>query len=247
MARTLARTPFHSSTLIRVLSDLSRVDAADTGGAFAEKLAEWLNLNDAITLHALHNTGSATPSSPAAGKKVAPGAGVGDACARVRASVANAISKSSLPSQKPDQPMDEAVAFEPYRRYYLAQQRDMAFHVRPLRAQARDVLAQASPGLRQLASLDAVFDEILGEREDKLLSSIAAMLERRFKQLLATNQALAADLQAKGSQNLLASTSHWLVGFGQEMKTVLLAELELRLQPTVGLIEAFNHENTTRT
>jgi hypothetical protein len=34
----------------------------------------------------------------------------------------------------------------------------------------------------------------------------------------------------------------WLAHFCQELHTVLLAELDLRLQPTLGLVEALQNE-----
>src|SRR5665647_2498474 len=60
MPRASTRKNFHSSNFIRVLSDLTRVDEFEPGVAFAEKLGAWLTLDDAITLHAVHATGSAT-------------------------------------------------------------------------------------------------------------------------------------------------------------------------------------------
>ena len=53
MPRASPRQNFHSSNLIRILSDLALVDTCYPGNAFAEELGLWLNLDDAIALHAL--------------------------------------------------------------------------------------------------------------------------------------------------------------------------------------------------
>ena len=76
--------------------------------------------------------------------------------------------------------------------------------------------------------MDAAFEGILIEREKKLLTTLPSLMERRFKQL-----------QTERSQQ-----EGWLARFGQELQTVLLAELDLRLQPTLGLLEAFNDQTT---
>ncbi len=230
MARALTRTNFHSSRLIRVLCDLSLVNAVDPGRGFAEKLGEWLNLNDAIMLCAAHNAAAAGPTPQQTGRKTALSLALGDDFAHKRADLVSSITKSVLPAAKPGEPNDDAAAYEPYRRYYLGHQRHMESRVRPLRAQVRAALANVSPALGQLVALDTVFDEILGDRESKFLSTIPSLLARRFEQLQKTSQ-----------QNLI-EPQDWLARFGHELQTVLLAELDLRLQPTVGLIEAYNHE-----
>ena len=118
-----------------------------------------------------------------------------------------------------------SAAYDPFRRYYQTQQRDMQLAIAPLRGKVREALARSSPALRQLAALDATFDAILQERETRLLASVPQLLMRRF---------------AHWHKNPPAS--HAPSDFGTELQTVLLAELELRLQTTQGLIEAMQQE-----
>jgi hypothetical protein len=110
----------------------------------------------------------------------------------------------------------------------MVHQRDMELIVKKFRVKARARLAEASPALKQLAALDAAFDGILIEREKKLLATLPSLMERRFQHLKTTHS------QPVG----------WLASFGQALQAVLLAELELRLQPTLGLIEALNDQTT---
>lgn len=251
MTRALTRTNFHSSRLIRVLADLAILEAVEPGIAFAENLGLWLNLHDAINLCSAHNASAPVASS---GRKPVASGAIGDEFARTQAALVNSITQSGVssagrariarPSPKPGGSIEDASAYEPYRRYYLAHQRDMALRVRPLRAHVRAVLAKASPALIKLAALDAVFDEILGDRESKVLSAIPLLLERRFGQLRKEHQHALLDAPQEDNPAFWMKAGGWLARFCHEMQTVLLAELDVRLQPTLGLIEAFNNEIT---
>ncbi|MDD2925960.1 DUF3348 domain-containing protein [Rhodoferax sp.] len=254
MTRVLTRTHFHGSKLIRVLTELALVDAIEPETGFAEKLGQWLSLNDAITLHAAHAPAPTSPLAPAAGSKSAQSAAIGQEFTRIRTSLVNSITRIGTPkggrtrlerpALKPGDPLDTAIAYEPYRRDHVARQRDMELSIRPLRSRVREVLARASPALRQLAGLDAVFDAILSERENKLLGTLPSLLERRFEQLFKTHQQTLAERQQADNPALWLHEGAWLARFGHELQTVLLAELDLRLQPTLGLIEAFNNKTT---
>jgi hypothetical protein len=236
MTRALTRTNFHSSKLIRVLADLAVVDAVEPGIAFAEKLGLWLSLHDAITLRAVHNESSAGQPPTQIGVKSVTSVAIGDEFARVRTSLVNSITQSCPPNPGAD--------YEPYRRYYAAQQRAMDSSVRSLRASVRAVLAKASPGLRVLADLDATFDAIVCEREGKLLSTVPLLLKRRFEQLRQAHQQMLVDTQQADDPALWMTTGAWAARLCHELQTALLAELDLRLQPAVGLMEALNNEMT---
>ena len=247
----MTRTHLHSSRLMRVLADLALMDAAQAGTAFAEKLGQWMNLGHAITLHGALNASPSVIKAPApAGLRGALGAEF----ARVREALESAITSVSNPKAArgrggmpaPDLllPIEMPSAFEPYRRFYIAQQRDMELATGPLRAKARDVLARTSSALRTLATLDSALDVILNERESKLLATVPGLLEKRFSQLLQEHQ---NRLESAGLTDNPAYWMHaggWLARFRTDLQTVLLAELDLRLQPTVGLIEALNHETS---
>ena len=243
MTRALTRTHFHSSRLIRILTDLACVQATEPGTGFAEKLGLWVDYTNAIKLCAVHNNDS--PARPAPPADAPP---MDAEFARQRALLERAITTASLPQaesaagtvQAMPTASDITVAFEPYRRYYVAQQRDMELKVPPLRSRVRDALAQAAPAQRQLAALDAALDGILSEREARLLGALPQLLKKRFGHLLKAHHLAQADAPATAAPKPAAC----LTGFGQEMQTVLLAELDLRLQPALGLIEALHHEQT---
>jgi hypothetical protein len=231
MPRALTRTSFHSARLIRVLADLSLLDTVAQGAAFAEKLGQWVSFTDAITLSAVHGTGTAVSFAKPAGAASGARSALTEAFDRVQAGLLSLIGRlpSELSAPDADALADPAFAYEPYRRHYLAQQREIELKLSPLRAHVRRVLGQSSPELSKLAALDAALDGILVERECRLLLKLPSLLEKRFKQL------------RKAHPN----TTDWLPGFGEDMQTVLRAELDLRMQPVLGLIEASKQPSTT--
>jgi hypothetical protein len=85
-------------------------------------------------------------------------------------------------------------------------------------------------------------DQLLGGREQKLLSTVPVLLKRRFEHLRKTHQFGLDAVQDQIDPALWRQPGGWRDVFGKELEEVLLAELEFRFQPVVGLIEAFNNE-----
>jgi hypothetical protein len=250
MTRALTRTNFHSSQLIRTLADLAVLETTGPAAAFGEKLGLWIGFTDAIALTAVHNTNT-VEETPEAAQPVA-GLSLGEEFAKVRASLESTITKSQAPNTgrtraeltlpKLDGPLDDVKAYTPFRRYHQAHQRDMENNVRSLRAKVRDGVAKASPKLKQLIALDAAFDSILAEREGRLLATIPTLLEKRFNHLRKAHlQTLRDQPQTDDNPDLWMKPGAWLARFCTELQAVLLAELDLRLQPAVGLLEALHH------
>jgi hypothetical protein len=254
MTRVLPRTRLHSSKLICCLADLALVDAVESGSAFAEQLGLWIDFADAINLSAVHSDGIVSlprmqPTQSAAR------AAAGAEFDRIQSFLVNSITKScspnpgkahiKLPAPAIELPIDLAKAYTPYRRFYEAHQRDIELSIQPLRVNVREALARASPRLRKLADLDAVLEKILRERESKLLSKVPALLKKRFEQLFKEHQQKRADgLDTQQADHPAGWTQAggWLARFCNDMQMLLLAELELRLQPAMGLIEAFKQD-----
>jgi hypothetical protein len=246
MTRALPRTNFHSSELIRCLTDLAIVDAVEPGPAFAEKLGMWIHFADAIALSAVHGDGPAGAPSAAAG----PDAAVTREFERIQARLTHSIINSGapglasahtrLPTPVLALPLDIAASFTSYRRFYEAHQRDMEMSIQPLRVNVREALANASPRLRKLAELDAVLEKILRERESKLLAMIPLLLKKRFTDLFHTHQQQLVDTRQDDNPVSWTRPGGWLARFCADLQMLLRAELALRLQPTAGLLEAFN-------
>lgn len=248
MTRALTRTHFHSSQLIRTLADLAVLETTGPAAAFGEKLGLWIDFADAITLTGVLNTN--TLDAPSAVQALV-GASVADEFAKARAALAGAITKSSAPNTGRtraelslptlDEPLEDPKVYTPLRRYHQAHQRDMENSVRSLRAKVREGVAAAAPQLRQLVALDAAYEGILVEREARLLATLPSLMEKRFNQL----RKAYLQTQPEGDKPALwMQPGAWLARFCTELQTVLLAELDLRLQPAVGLLEALHNQTT---
>ena len=213
-------TPFHSPPLVRLLAGLDATATpapARPQAGVGERLGQWLDWTDAIALsQALNQPPGPTPHSrptPAARARAAA------ALARVRDDLTRAILQDAV-VQPASSDAAELADLADHRRTAQACQRSMAAAIGPLRAQLRGLLAATSPALAHLAALDATLEAALGERERHGLAGVVTRLEQQFRQ----------------AQQ--AAAPHWRDSVHQTMQQVLLAELDLRLQPAQGLLDA---------
>jgi hypothetical protein len=222
MTRVLTRAPIYRSSLTRLLVDLDVVEGMDAGAAFAEKLGDWLDFRNAIRLHGIH-------SAPATGKLAPKPNLLKDALSAELARRRSVLTASiQLPLPSLDLSLKPSTAYAPYRRHHLARQREMELQLRQLRSKLRGLLHGVSTGLQKLVDLDATFEQMLSERESKLFSSVPALLEKHFKHLL--------------KEHAQDDPALWLPAFGKTLQAALLSELEVRLHPAMGLIDAYNEE-----
>lgn len=213
------RSTFAPSKLVRLLDERAQVRLEPAGMDFAERLGLWLNAFDAIRLQSAHQALRAA-AAPAAARQ-AQAAALAQDVAKVRAVLARAIAQDA-------QDDDADAGYTPWQRRHAELQQKMELMIRPLREHVRQALAQAAPRLRQLAVLDASFDEILAAREQELLAAVPALAKRRFERLRAETA---------------PQDAAWRRDFDKEWRELLLAELELRLQPVTGLVEALAQDS----
>ena len=247
------RTSLHSSPLVRTLADLAVLTAPDADAAFAEKLSQWIDISGAIGLRASHNPPSAEVQDAAACSDASK---LMAHVRQVQSDLATALSigmapggarsRQGWPAPKPDLPPELAAAYEPYRRYYQRQQREIDLKIAPLRAKVRTALAGGTAEQRQLASMDAALDKILGVQEARLLAGLPTLLEQRFRHLHTTHQQALAQTGQADPISRWMKPGAWLARFCQDLHSVLRAELELRLQPTLGLLDALHSHHTQR-
>lgn len=243
MTREFQRATFNRSALVRVLSD-TLPEVPDPKYDFGERLGQWLDFSDALTLYSVLNTEASSGASVAPANSDLPAQ-----LARVRRNLGDSIHNDGVfsteparipfPTPLPKATPESAADFSPYHRFYLAHQRDMNSAITALRANARKALAGQSAAGRQLADLDAAFEKFLNTRERNLLSTIPIMLGRRFDQLYAEHRAALADA-ASDDPATWTRPGSWLEAFCHDLQTALLAELELRLKPVTGLIAALD-------
>jgi hypothetical protein len=215
------RNSFGSSRLVRLLGDAASQDVQASGMDFAERLSLWLNAFDAIHLQACHQAlksiAVAAPGKPSAPRRTGTQS-VADDLQRVRAVLAKAIAQDPLAFEPPS----AEPAYAPYHQRHLDLQRQMEQMISALRDHVRQSICRVSPRLRQLAVVDAAFEQVLARREQALLPTAPGLLKRRFEQL--------------------RNEEGGLETFARQWREALLAELDLRLEPVAGLVDALGNE-----
>ncbi|WP_313254829.1 DUF3348 family protein [Stenotrophomonas sp.] len=220
MAKASQRAPVLGPAFIRLLARFKDDATSPTAPDVSARLATWFDWNRAITLsRALDN-----PPAPA------PDGATFDQdhdtdCTRVRDRLLQAIHAEIAPVAPAD--ADAPDPYAPYRQHYQAQQRAMQTATGNLRGRLRDMLARQSPAKARLAEVDAVMEATLSPREHTLLSHVPALLGLHYQRL--HDSAASADAQASATTTAL---------FLQDLRTALLAELEVRFHPIEGLLAA---------
>ncbi|MFC4525971.1 DUF3348 domain-containing protein [Dyella halodurans] len=229
-------------TFIRLLARLSDVDAPQSNASLSDRLSQWLDWKHALALStALDGKPSAAPAEmPTVASSEE------DECARLRASLAEAIAskpEATVSARRATrrasaaEDADGAVDYTVFRQRYLQLQRTMQAATGNLRGRLRDRLAQQSAELARLAEVDAVMELALSPREQTLLASVPALLGEHFERLRQAEQIALADAAAVETTST-AMPGAWLDVFRKDMQSVLLAELDVRFQPVEGLLAA---------
>ncbi len=255
MTQATARTASHQSKLVRLLGELTGTEVAGASSDFAERLGQMFGFNEALILSAANTHRPTTTGTPLT--DTARQAQIETLEAEIlqaRARLVAAIVKSCTPGAGPTRiklPVvaasaeGEPLAYEPFQRFHATHQREMHWHLRNLQASVRNAVSLVSPQLKQLALLDAAFDEILQERARKLFNLIPTLLHKRFTQLQdAHRQSQSSTVPDEPAVWL--RPGGWLARFCGELQALLLAELDVRLQPVLGLVDALRHEVQTQ-
>jgi hypothetical protein len=242
LARDSRRTPLTGSAFIRALAALNDVPAPAAGDAFAQRLSQWFDWTHAFSLTAALSDAAGRPELEGLAGRAAASADERE-FSRVRAALVKRIEDAPAgadPVRRPARlmagtpaPADVPIDFATWRQRYTACQLAMETQIVPLRRRLRSTLADRSSSLARLAELDTVMEQVVGAQERALLATVAGRLEARFEQLRATQDTASVD-----SADAPTQPGPWLERFRQEMRDLLLAELDLRLQPVEGLLQA---------
>lgn len=202
------------AALVRMLEALAdpRGRGREARASFADGLVQWVGWSDAIALSTALDRPAAIANTN------------GEAfderaeCDRVRATLVRAAAREVAAA-------DVELGFPSFRRRYVAQQQTMETAIDAFRERVRAEVAARSPELARLAAVDAVMAQALSVQERRLLGTVPGLLERHYKHLRDTHEG-----------------EEWVALFRQDMQAVLLAELELRMQPVEGLMEALGKD-----
>lgn len=203
-------TGVRSAALVRLLAQMTQVEANGPEPSFVETLGRWLHWTDAVALSAALGAPSAAPASPPQTARAATTGAAQREFERVRgALVATIDDDSELRTES-----DPAAL----RRHYLERQQTMDSAISALRKRLRAALARRSPAHARLAATDAALEAALAPRERSALSALPGLLDEHWRRALQDASPLAR--------------------CADELRGLLRAELELRLQPVQGLLEA---------
>ena len=258
MTQRASRVGLNDSRLVRLLSDLGVSDVAFPSGNLSQRLGGRIDFKASMRLAAFHDElrtlafePSPAPTSAQALKEEVLQARLSLMRTIVEGFVPGAgPARLKLPTLAADISLDRLLEFEPYHRFYAAHQRALDARIQTLQLRVREVLTGRSAELARLAAMDAAMRDIVSPHTRTSLAVIPQLLSKRFDALVnayRSTQATPVDREADllpEEDKLKAWTrpDGWLGTFCHDMQQLLLAELDLRLVPILGLVEAVDEE-----
>ncbi|QFU76666.1 DUF3348 family protein [Halioglobus maricola] len=243
MTQALPQVSLGSSRLVRFLSDLSVSNTQISHRQFTERLGEWIDFSDSITLSDAHARELAVEDNAVADFS----AGITQEFLRARSTLIQAAMRSFFPSSGPARikwpaataqpPANTEEATAPYLKFYLAQQVDIDAKIRGLHLRTREASSGLSTRLERICAIDAALGDALVPRTRRYFSAVPALLKRRLEFLFSEYQT--AVTAGADSNEAWAETREQ---YRRESQGLLLAEIEARLLPALGLIEELNEE-----
>ncbi|MGB2246906.1 MAG: DUF3348 family protein [Alcanivorax sediminis] len=239
MHRTQTRTQsgLPGSRLVQLLSSLDSKAARASHGDFAERLGRLFDLSDAI---ALDGATRHTPKGPFSASDAMPQL-LQDDLLKTRRALLDYLGRSftgekaasiiAMPPLRDDAEADKRPSFGAYDRFYQAHQRQMIAGLSNLRLRCRRLLAGHSAPLAHLAELDAVFESGLASYARQGFAALPGFLEQRYRLLWQQRDPFHTPADWLSPQG-------WLTQFRRELKMLLLAELDARQEPVLGLLAA---------
>ena len=250
-----------SSKLSSLLRDWKFAEAVPVGWDWVDQLSGSLGPVDAITLSAalqgIRYPGMEHPHREATTNPANLEADVNN----VRADVIKAMApakqaksrdmRSSAPIELAHAAQGTQADYAAYRQRYTEVQRRMEWRIDPLREHCRQTLSKSNSRLRKLAELDATMENIFGAREKALFSKLAVILERRFEDLKRQHQNTPGSVSGEANAAseevpaLQPKSAAWVAKFEKDFEALVRAELDVRLGPIAGMMEAYGNETLT--
>lgn len=247
MTQTSLFNPIHRSRILEHLHEFELLDEDLSHVRFGEHLAKLVEFSDSFALSDAHYyISKMTSSNDEVGELIGQRAEeIVNEFMRVRGILVRTIVKSfypdartrfKLPRPRVQDDVQEALNYEPYRRFYAIQQREMDGHIENLRQFVRDTISDMSLSLKKLAALDKAMSKLLQGYANKQLTQIPRMLEGHYKRLQQEH------LNTQSNIEDWLKEDGWLSTFYRDFQATLLAELDFRLLPVTAMIESLNEE-----
>ncbi|MFT6287061.1 MAG: hypothetical protein ACJA09_001813 [Alcanivorax sp.] len=226
------------SRLIRFLAELDVAQEQLPHARFVQRLGQLIDLADAMTL-----SETLRHSAPVAAVITDISDWEPEAeFLRVRTNLVKGImgsfvwdktrSRIRLPGSGQFSANPNEARHEPYVRFYRAHQREMELRTKGLQVRVREY-AQRFPGqLSRLAELDRVLAETFAVRTRQCFAVLPALVGSRYRLLLPEQDQSQMEAVAEAGLEQLQV----------EIRGLLLAELDTRLLPVQGLVEAITEQ-----
>ncbi len=253
-------TSLSSTRLVDLLSGVNNLNIRISQANFAEKFGQMLHFSSAITLS------SALEDAPEADFNPADISGneIREVFFRMQTDLVRFIAEGFVTSaRRGDDRLPTAkslhahceltgvfsaaykrktkkhsVVYEPFRKFYLNRQNGLDIKVDHLRSVIRDSISNISPSLAQLARIDQAISESLSGAAAELFAMIPKLLEKRFLHLWDVHGPEFPENPEVTDFEQWMKPGGWISVFCNEMREILLAELEVRLQPVAGMIDS---------
>lgn len=244
-SQPIAPTP---SRLIELLSDMTDTHEPISHKNFSLHLSQLIDLSDSFSLsdtfRGIPRLKPPTPSDDNNGN-------IKEAFIQHRSDMVSFVIKSfaattevskpfRLPELTAEQLSEADTAFDRLHRFYVLQQSDVDAKVMQCRNFVRKNIENHSLAMKQLVTLDVAVANTMAANTRQAFTMVPKLLRIRFQQLLISNSEETIEVDLAGSPIL-----PWFNDFVFEMRQLLLTELDVRLQPVLGLIEAFDEEINT--
>lgn len=231
----MSRTPVYSthsnSRLVKLLCDLLGADGGITHQRFIAKLSKLIDISGASELSSCLGVSVKSESNT----KVQDLYKVSELFVGAREEILTFIVQSFAFNGRYDQPFylplpsdnefsHDDNGLSAYQRFYRLHQSEMEIRVARLLKKVRQNISVHSPALARLAVMDATLNTVFGAYCRNAFAAVPQLLAQRFRSLFSSRFDV--------DEPLIRSQ------FIEEMRQVLLAELDIRLKPALGLVES---------
>jgi hypothetical protein len=249
MNQPVSHISLNSSRLIRLLSELAVTDVEHSYKDFGRRFGQLFVLKDSLKLAEMHSDLSQLGFE----QRHIESAFIERQFLQQRKSIVDDISsyfialddsnsyRLQFPSLRIGASAEQLTNYAGYQGFYLNLQRVLDREVQHLHSYLRDAAAGLSPRLAKLVEIDITLGKALANQARSLLGLIPQLLGRRFEFLLQQHHQTLFNPADDDVANWVKSGA-WLDQLRLDSHALLLAELDVRLQPAIGLLEAINEE-----
>lgn len=250
----MAQISLEGTRLVRFLNnlDVSNVELFDKD--FAERISQLIGLHKSLALSRLPLQLARLRHEPRSVQAKT----VQQECLRVNQELVEALIESfspgsgsarvQFPGTRQDASKEQINSFELYVQFYNARQRQIEQKLQHLLSTVRDAATGFSPRLAQLVMLETSLGEAMASYDRQCLASVPKLLQGHFEELrdTCTDDVSHGDTiegEVNSGETEIVATPLWAQQFAADMRELLLAELELRFMPILGLVEAFDEDS----